>query len=187
MLHGWNFKGFAGHLFLHAGFMHLLGNMVFLWVFGNVICQTTGNLIYLLLYFAAGFGAAAIHLIIDGRPAVGASGAISGLTGLTLAMFPLNRVSFAYVVGVRGGTFDGRVWGLCVVSLLWDLFGMAVFGGATAHWAHIGGLACGIALGLLFLGTGWVKLSCYDNRSLYEMFTGRELVRFDDEVEASAG
>lgn len=186
MLTGWDLKGLAGHLLLHAGWMHLIGNMVFLWVFGNVICQTTGNFIYLLLYFAAGFGAGSIHLIMDGNPAVGASGAISGLTGLTLAMFPLNGVSFFYVLGVHGGTFDGKVWGLCVISVLWDLIGTAIPGGQTAHWAHIGGLVCGMLLGLLFLGTGWVRLSCFDNRSLFEMLTGRELNRSDDEVEATA-
>ena len=80
----------------------------------------------------------------------------------------------------------GRVWGLCVVSVLWDLAGAAIAGGNTAHWAHIGGLVCGALLGLLFLGTGWVILSCFDNRSLFEMLTGRELKRSEDEVEASA-
>lgn len=183
VLTGWDLKGMAGHLFLHAGFSHLAGNLVFLWVFGNVICQTTNNLIYLPLYFAVGFGAAAIHLMVDGNPAVGASGAISGLTGLALAMFPLNTVHFAYMLGTRGGTFEGKVWGLCAISVIWDFVGALFTHGTTAHWAHIGGLAVGTLTGLLCLHTGWIKLSCYDNQSLYEMLTGRELERLDDELD----
>ncbi|HEX2748782.1 MAG TPA: rhomboid family intramembrane serine protease [Verrucomicrobiales bacterium] len=187
VLQEWNLKQFAGHLFLHAGFMHLLGNMIFLWVFGNVICQTTGNLLYPLLYFGTGFGAAAVHLAIDGGPAVGASGAVSGLTGLALALFPLNRVNFAYVVGSTGGNFTGRVWALCLVSVIWDLLGAVMTGSRTAHWAHIGGLLTGVLTGLAMLAFGWIQLSCYDNRSLYEMLTGKELDRLDDEVEITGG
>jgi membrane associated rhomboid family serine protease len=183
VLDGWEPAGMLGHLFLHAGIWHLAGNMVFLWVFGNVICQTTSNWIYPLLYFGAGMGAAAIHLVVDGRPAIGASGAISGLTGLTLAMFPLNHVNIFYLVGTRGGTFEIKVITLCIISMIWDLAGATILAGKTAHWAHMGGLVTGAGIGLLCLHFGWIKLSCFDGKSLYEMLTGRELERLQDEVD----
>lgn len=183
ILDGWNPAGLIGHMFLHAGFGHLAGNMIFLWVFGNVICQTTGNLIYPLLYFGTGLGGAVIHLLVDGGPAVGASGAISGLTGLTLALFPLNRVNIAYLFVTRGGTFQIKVITLCIISTLWDLLGATMMHDKTAHWAHIGGLLTGTGIGLLCLHCGWIVLSCFDNKSLYEMITGRELERSEDELD----
>lgn len=183
VLDGWAPTGLVGHVFLHAGWGHLIGNLVFLWVFGNVICQTTSNWIYPLLYFGTALGAAAIHNLLDGAPAVGASGAVNGLTGLALAMFPLNRASVAYVIGVKGGTFEIKVLSLCIISVAWDFLGAVMMSGRTAYWAHIGGLVTGVGVGLLCLHCGWIKLSCFDNKSLYEMLTGRELERLDDELE----
>jgi membrane associated rhomboid family serine protease len=184
VLKDWTPSGLFGHMFLHAGFMHLIGNMIFLWVFGNVICQTTGNIVYLLLYFGTGVCAAAVHLMLSNSPAIGASGAISGVTGLTLALFPLNIVNVGYVVGARGGSFEIKVVTLCIVSFLWDLAEMMLMAHSqTAHWAHIGGLLAGIAIGLICLHFGWIVLSCFDNKSLYEMITKKELERSQDELD----
>jgi membrane associated rhomboid family serine protease len=177
--------GLLGHLFLHAGVWHLAGNMVFLWVFGNVICQTTSNWLYPLLYFGVGVGAALIHLAVDDRPAIGASGAISGLTGLTLAMFPRNNVNVFYLVGTRGGTFEISVLSLCVISTMMDLVGALVLHGQTAYWAHLGGFFTGVAVGLIGLHFHWIKLSCFDGASLYEMLTGKEQERLQDELDTS--
>lgn len=183
VLKGWNLSGMFGHMFLHADFWHLAGNMVFLWVFGNVICQTTGNLIYPLLYFGTGLCAAAFQLIMSDAWAVGASGAISGITGLTLALFPLNRVEIGYLFVTRTGSFQIKVVTLCVISILLDLVGTLNRASGTAHWAHIGGLLSGAAIGLTCLHFKWIVLSCFDNKSLYEMLTGRELERSQDELD----
>lgn len=176
-------SGLFGYMFLHASFMHLLGNMVFLWVFGNVICQTTGNLLYPLIYLGTGICAGLAHLMFSDAGVIGASGAVSGVTGVALALFPLNRVNVAYLFFTKGGTFEIRVLSLCIISVLWDFAGATMGFSGVAHWAHIGGLVSGVVLGLVCLHFRWIVLSCFDNKSLYEMITGRELERSDDEVD----
>ncbi len=183
VLEDWNPVGIVGHLFLHVGFMHLLGNMVFLWTFGNVVCRTTSNQLYPWLYLACGLGAAVTHLIVDGGPAVGASGAINGMVGIALAMFPLNRVDMRWVFFTQSGTFEIQLWLLATGWFLMDLWGTVSHGGGVAYAAHLGGLFTGIAVGLYLLGSGRVMLSVFDNKSLYEKLTGRELERLDDEME----
>lgn len=81
VLDGVTVPGLVGHLVLHAGFFHLFGNMLFLWVFGNAVCSWTGNKLYPAIYLFLGLAAAAAHLIGDGNPAIGASGAINGVVG----------------------------------------------------------------------------------------------------------
>ncbi|MDI9431927.1 MAG: rhomboid family intramembrane serine protease [Planctomycetota bacterium] len=79
MLNGWNFTGLFGHIWIHGDLMHLLGNMWFLWIFGNAVCAKVGNLRYLVLYVLLGTTAGVTHLLFDSRPALGASGAINGV------------------------------------------------------------------------------------------------------------
>src|ERR1044072_7029750 len=74
--------GLLGHMFLHGGWLHLAGNLLFLWVFGNAVCAMVSNLVYPLLFVIFGVVAAAAHLAFDGSPAIGASGAINGIVGM---------------------------------------------------------------------------------------------------------
>jgi membrane associated rhomboid family serine protease len=186
ILNGWSPKGMIGSLFLHADWLHLVGNAFFLIVFGNVVCQTVGGWKYLLLFCAAGVFADVIHLLLDGRPAIGASGAISGLCGVTLALFPNNRMDYpaGSIEQHLGGDF--RVWHFCVLHFSWDIIGAVRGGAAIAYWAHLGGFAGGILLGVLCLHKGWIVLSQFDNASLYEKLTGRELERLQVEVDAES-
>ncbi len=177
ILKDWSPSGMLGYMFLHGGFWHLAGNMIFLWVFGNAICQTTGSIIYPFLYFGTGLCAAALHLMLEDSWALGASGAVSGITGLAMMMFPFNDVKILYVYGMHGGTFKIKVITLCVVSFLMDLFGTLIGDSGTAHWAHIGGLLSGVVIGFFCLRYRWIVLARTDNKSLYEMLTGRELER----------
>jgi membrane associated rhomboid family serine protease len=183
VLTGWNPVGLVGHLFLHGGFMHLLGNMLFLWAFGNVVCRTTSNRMYPWLYLGCGLGAAVTHLIVDGDPAVGASGAVNGMVGIALAMFPFNRVEMRWVFFGRSDTFDIKLWILAGIWFLMDLWGAVRNAGGVAYAAHLGGLITGLGIGFYLLHSGRVLLSVYDNESLYEKLTGRELERLDDEME----
>lgn len=173
ILDGWGPAGLLGHLWLHAGFMHLVGNMIFLWVFGNAVCGNTSNRMYPLVYLGFGLAAAATHLVFDGEPAVGASGAINGVVGMALAMYPLNRVSVAWFFLIRFGTFQVPLWGLAVFWLVFDLWGAVTGGGNVAYWAHLGGFFAGLGAGYLSLRKGWVTLTRYDHRSLEEIFTGK--------------
>jgi membrane associated rhomboid family serine protease len=169
VLNGWSPTGLIGHVFLHSGWIHLIGNMLFLWVFGNAICSNTNNIIYPFLYFGLGFVAAVTHILLDGGPAIGASGAINGIIGVALVMYPLNRVSVFWTFFIRGGTFEISAWIPICFWFVFDLWGAFSGGGHVAYWAHIGGLLGGMIFGMLALHFGWVQLTEYDNRSLLEI------------------
>lgn len=173
VLDGWGAAGLLGHVLLHAGFMHLVGNMVFLWVFGNAVCGNTSNAAYPFIYVGLGLAAAGTHLVLDGEPAVGASGAINGVVGMALAMYPLNRVSVFWLLFFRVGTFQMPLWGLAVIWLLFDLYGAVMNSAGVAYWAHLGGFFVGLTAGYVALRVGWVKLTEIDHRSLEEIFTGK--------------
>jgi membrane associated rhomboid family serine protease len=84
VLRNWSLAGLFGHMWLHAGLFHLIGNLIFLWAFGNAVCAKVGNLVFVLLFVALGVWAGAVHLLVDGRPAIGASGAMNGVVGMYL-------------------------------------------------------------------------------------------------------
>lgn len=172
VLKDWSASGLLGHVFLHAGLSHLIGNMVILLVFGNAVCGNTSNVGYLVLFFVFAVAAGGMHLLLDGRPAVGASGAIYGVVGMTLAMYPLNRVSvFWWFLAM--GTFRVAVWKLAVIWAIFDTIGAIGQKGPVAHVAHLGGLLMGVAVGWLLLRMRWVELSEVDHRSLEEIFAGK--------------
>ena len=174
VLDGWSFPGLLGHVLLHGGLLHLIGNMIFLWVFGNAVCTNTNNWIYLILFAACALLAAAVHVVADGSLAVGASGAINGIVGLVLAMYPLNRVSVFWWIGVWAGTKEIRAWVMILFWFAFDAWGAFSGGGGVAYWAHLGGLAGGLGVGLLALRLGWIQLTQYDNRSLLQIFAGEK-------------
>lgn len=172
VLYGWNPVGLFGHVFLHGGLMHLIGNMIFLWVFGNAVCTNIGNLKYLVVFAGCALIAAVFHNIFDGNPAIGASGAINGIVGIVLAMYPLNRIHVFWLFLIKGGFFAVRAWVIIIFWLAFDIWGAATGGGMIAYWAHIGGLIGGVSVGSLCLHFGWIQLTRYDNRSLVDIVTG---------------
>jgi membrane associated rhomboid family serine protease len=192
VLDGWSITGLFGHGLLHAGFFHLAGNMIFLWVFGNAVCANTSNRWFPLYYVGFALAAALTHIVCDGELAVGASGAINGVVGMAVAMYPLNRVSVWWFAFLRFGTFQVPLWGLALFWLFFDLLGAARGGGDVAYWAHVGGFFAGLATGWLALRKGWVELTEYDHRSLEEILAGkteearRDRIRKADEEENRA-
>ncbi len=149
-------------MFLHAGWLHIGGNMLFLWVFGNNVEDKIGPIRYLLFYFASGLAAtvAQIALIHSGAnailPNLGASGAIAGVLGAYLVMFPRRRVltlvffiliTFVYLPAfvVLGAWFV-----LQLFSGVGALSSRVNAGGGVAVWAHIGGFAFGALMAILF-------------------------------------
>lgn len=169
ILNGFSITGLFGHIFLHVDLLHLIGNMIFLWVFGNAICANIGNGMYLLTFLGCTLTAAIAHLIFDGDPAIGASGAINGIVGVTLAMYPLNRVYLLWVFMIRGGSTACKARTIIIAWFFFDIWGVMSGGGSTAYWAHIGGFLGGLALGLFALHRGWIELTEYDNQSLLEI------------------
>ena len=170
ILFSWEPAGLFGHLLLHADLFHLFGNMIFLWVFGNAICSNMNNFLYLGLYILMGVMAGAAHLLFDGGPGVGASGAINGVIGLALAVYPRDEVDVFYLFIVKWGTFEIAVWVLALIWLAFDLFGAMSGGGNVAYFAHIGGLVGGIVIGLVLLQFDKIDLTVYDRQTLLEFF-----------------
>ena len=134
-------------MFLHAGIAHLLGNMLFLWIFGDNVEATFGHLRYLLFYLVCGVGAGLVHIAFNFHshlPALGASGAISGVMGAYIVLEPRNRILslfFIFVIRVPAVVVLGGWFLLQFLSGIGSL-GASVNGG-VAVWAHIGGFILG--------------------------------------------
>jgi membrane associated rhomboid family serine protease len=141
-------------IFLHSGLMHLAGNMLFLWVFGDNVEDYFGHLGYLVFYFLCGVGSGLIHVLfnIDSRiPAIGASGAISGVMGAYAVLYPRHRILtffFIFLIPVPAILILGYWF---VIQFLEGVngIGMRVQGGGVAIWAHIGGFVIGVLFTLL--------------------------------------
>jgi membrane associated rhomboid family serine protease len=142
-------------MFLHGGWMHLGGNMLYLWIFGDNLEKVMGHLRFLLFYLICGVAAAAAHIIFNPNsmvPTVGASGAISGVLGGYLLLFPRNRVR----VLTRGGVAHVPallVLGFWIVIQFINGMGSVVNTpetGGVAYLAHIGGFVAGLVLVKLF-------------------------------------
>ncbi|HVO73368.1 MAG TPA: rhomboid family intramembrane serine protease [Ignavibacteriaceae bacterium] len=172
VLTDFNPKGLIGNMFLHADIMHLLGNMLFLYVFGSAICVVFGNIVYPLVYILLGIIASSIHLVFQGGPAVGASGAISGLMGLTLIWFPKNKVKFLYFFGfIANGTFRLNVIIVILFYFLMDLLGIVSGGDNVAHFAHLGGLFGGMLIGFFLQAANVISIN---EITLIDVFTKKE-------------
>lgn len=153
--------GLFSHMFLHAGLMHLGGNMLFLWIFGDNLEDQMGHGGFLLFYLAAGLVAAAAQIVTDPLspiPMVGASGAIAGVMGGYLLMFPRARVDVIAIFIVFFKIFTVPAWVMLGIWLGFQLFGgftVAGDDGGVAYWAHAGGFVAGAVLCLpLFLRRG---------------------------------
>ncbi len=162
VLRDWNPAGMLGSLFLHADMLHLIGNMIFLWVFGNAICSTTGNALYPAIYFFLGLCASAMHLIFSSAPAIGASGAINGIVGMAFVLFPLNKLDVAYAIPFIGLVKFGKItlksyWMIALWVVL-DILGILIGGGNVAYWAHIGGFVGGMALAASLISLKRIRL-----------------------------
>lgn len=143
-------------MFLHGGWMHLLSNLWFLWVFGDNIEDTFGPLNYLVFYFLCGITGGLSHVLLhpdSALPAIGASGAISGVMGAYLILFPRSRITTLVPILLFVTTIDVPavlMIGYWFVVQIFSGFGNLAFAGAdaggTAWFAHIGGFLTGILL-----------------------------------------
>jgi membrane associated rhomboid family serine protease len=164
-------------MFLHGGYLHLAGNMLFLWLFGNAVCGMIGNRIYLVAFPLCGVLAITVHNLFFGGPVIGASGAINGVIGFFLAICPVNRVTLFYWVVIRVGNATLPAWFIILVWFGFDIYGAAKGTGMTAYWAHIGGFLSGLAVGLFVLCRNWMVLTEWDKPTLLELLSGRRTAR----------
>jgi membrane associated rhomboid family serine protease len=143
-------------MFMHGGWAHLLGNMLFLWVFGDNIENRLGAIRYLIFYLVCGIIASLCHVFIAGSdsivPSLGASGAISGVLGGYLLLFPSRRVRVFMGRGITEvpAFVALGIWIVFQVISQMGLLGGDQGGGGVAYAAHIGGFAAGLLLIKLF-------------------------------------
>ncbi|MDZ4798978.1 MAG: rhomboid family intramembrane serine protease [Bryobacteraceae bacterium] len=143
-------------MFLHGGWMHLIGNMWFLWIFGDNVEDVLGHSKYLLFYLLCGIAAALVHILLNPFsriPTVGASGAIAGVMGAYLVRFPRSRILtlipiFIFVTTMEiPAAFMLLYWfGLQFLQGIGSIAYSSISGGGVAWFAHIGGFLAGIGL-----------------------------------------
>ncbi|MBP7868014.1 MAG: rhomboid family intramembrane serine protease [Acidobacteria bacterium] len=146
---------FLSSMFLHGGWFHLLGNLWFLYIFGDNVEERLGHLRYLAFYLLCGFSAGAVHLFTSWGspiPTLGASGAVSGVMGAYLIFFPAARVLTVVPIFLLFPVFEVPAPFFLVywlgIQLVSGLFTSAEAGG-TAWWAHVGGFGAGLLFGKL--------------------------------------
>ncbi|MBM3948361.1 MAG: rhomboid family intramembrane serine protease [SAR202 cluster bacterium] len=144
-------------MFMHGGFLHIIGNMVFLWVFGDNVEDRLGHVRYLVFYLAAGVAAALAQVWVSQdsyTPMVGASGAIAGVLGAYLVLYPSSRVNtliwfgIVTVIPMPAVVLIG-IWAVLQLFSGLGSLGPETAGGGVAYFAHLGGFVVGIAVALL--------------------------------------
>jgi len=161
MLHGivpdrLHYSSIVTSMFLHGGFLHIAGNMWFLWIFGRGVEDLLGHAKYLFLYFACGFAAAFLHILINSNstaPTIGASGAIAGVMGAYLIKFPRASIRTLVFIVVFVTTIDVPAFFLLLYWFAIQFFSgvgsvgySAASNGDVAWFAHVGGFLAGMAL-----------------------------------------
>lgn len=147
---GFGYDGFFTSMFVHAGIMHIAGNMLFLWIFGDNLEDRLGHVGFLLFYLASGLGAGLLQLAAAPGsmvPMVGASGAIAGVMGGYLLLFPRARVDVIVIFIVFFKIFPLPAWimlGLWFAIQLFQGIATPADGGGVAYWAHAGGFLVGL-------------------------------------------
>lgn len=186
------FAGLFSYQFLHAGFMHLAGNMVFLYVFGPNVEDKLTRAGFFAFYLVGGAIAGAAHVLLEGpafeadgvrhfAPVVGASGAIAAVTGAYMVLFPKTLVKVLCLIIVVG-TFEIPAWWLILGAIVKDLFfrGLGA-GNGVALTAHLGGYTFGIGVALVLLWSKLLPREPYDlfsiGRQAHRRRTFRELTR----------
>jgi membrane associated rhomboid family serine protease len=148
-------------MFLHGGWGHLIGNALFLWVFGNNVEDSMGRARFLAFYLICGVAAAAAQIAVDldsPVPMVGASGAISGVLGAYLMLYPRVRVNMLFILFIFIRIIPLPAWAVLLWWIAWQVVaGLPILtevrpevSAGVAVWAHIGGFVAGLILVKLF-------------------------------------
>lgn len=158
---------FVTYAFMHAGWLHLIGNMLFLYIFGNNVNDKMGHVGYLAFYIAGGIFAGIAYVLMQrgSVPVVGASGAIAAVTGAYLVLFPRSNVSVFYIWFFIGRYEIPSLW-FILFFFAQDVFFNFAGNTGVAHVAHIGGTIFGFAVSLVLL---WVQLLPRDQFDLVAM------------------
>ncbi|MFN0012607.1 MAG: rhomboid family intramembrane serine protease [Phycisphaerales bacterium] len=149
------------YAFLHAGFMHIAGNMLILWVFGPPVEDRLGRWWFLLFYLTGAAAAGGLHALFERAGVVGASGAIAAVTGAFLIMFPFTSVRCWFILFFSVSIVPA--WWFIGLAMLWDLVlqGMG-HGGGVARLAHLGGYILGAGVAVSLLASGLLPREPFD-------------------------
>jgi membrane associated rhomboid family serine protease len=150
--------------FLHGGWLHLIGNMWFLWLAGAILEDTWGRVIYPSFYLIAGVLAFQVHAMVNVgsfTPTLGASGAIAGLMGAFLVRFPTTKIEMGWLLFYRFYRFKMAAYWLLPLWLLTEILYGSVSGQSSgvAHWAHVGGFAFGALIALVVQRSGLEQIA----------------------------
>jgi membrane associated rhomboid family serine protease len=150
--------GMLSSMFLHVSWLHLLGNMLFLWIFGNNVEDRLGSIRFALFYLVGGIAAALTQVLIDPQstvPLVGASGAIAAALGAYIVLFPRSRILSLVFLGFFYQLLEVPAlvvlgyWFLLQLVSGFGAFGAETAQGGVAFFAHIGGFVLGVTVGLV--------------------------------------
>jgi membrane associated rhomboid family serine protease len=169
---------FITYAFLHADVLHIAGNMLFLYIFGNNVNDKMGNLGYLAYYLAGGVAAGLLFVLAPGqmRPVLGASGAIAAVTGAYLVLFPRSNVTVLFFVYIIGQYEIASIW-FILFFFAYDIWANFAQSDGVAHVAHIGGTVFGFCICFALL---WVRLlprDQYDVVALVQRWNRRRQYR----------
>ncbi|MFK8014646.1 MAG: rhomboid family intramembrane serine protease [Gammaproteobacteria bacterium] len=152
-----NWSTVVSSMFMHGGWMHLIGNLWFLWIFGDNVEDAMGRVRFAIFYLLCGLAAATLQVLSASGsvvPMVGASGAIGGVMGAYIVLYPRVHVHLLVILGFFVTTFAVPAVAMLgywlVVQLLGGFSSIGASGGGVAFWAHVGGFAAGALLVLLF-------------------------------------
>ena len=171
----WQFVTYA---FLHGGLAHIIGNMFFLYLFGNSVNDKLGNIGYLCLYFGGAVFAGVGHTLLHISPALGASGAVAAITGAYLVLFPQTLVTVLYWFFFIGTMELSALYFIAFKLIVWDNIVEPRFSPqSVAYDAHLAGYAFGIAAMLLLLAAGLITGGGFDLWSMVKRWNQRRLYR----------
>lgn len=157
IVQGIDLQALLTSIFMHGTWLHLLGNMLYLWIFADNIEAVVGNFRFLIFYLTGGIVASLTQILIDpasGVPIIGASGAIAAVMGAYIVMFPGARVKMLFLIFfivfyVPSWVFLG-IWFIQQAVSGWGVLGASPETGGIAWWAHIGGFVFGVVTGFYY-------------------------------------
>jgi membrane associated rhomboid family serine protease len=197
----WQFVSYA---FLHAGFMHIAGNMFFLYLFGNNVNDKLGHIGYLSFYLAGAVFSGIGHILLSGSSVLGASGAVAAVTGAYLVLFPQTLITVIYWFFFIGTMELPAMYFIAFKLIIWDnMIESHLAPVAIAYGAHLSGYTFGIGAMVVLLSTHIISSSNYDlwamikrwNRrrryrdvvsSGYDPYTGRTKTKVKEVIKSAA-
>ncbi len=173
----WQWFQFVSYAFLHGSFMHIIGNMFFLYLFGNNVNDKLGNFGYLVFYIAGAVFSGIGHALISSNPVLGASGAVAAVTGAYLVLFPQTLITVFYWLFYFMNTFQVSALYLIGFKLIfWDNM-LWRSTGNVAYNAHLSGYAFGIVTILILVATGKISHSQFDLWAMMKRWNRRRQYR----------